>query len=368
MSGNASLFTTATAYNGTPGSASNAGSYAITSGMGTLNATNYSFQLVNAPTGLTVTPYTLDLAANDQTKVYGTSDPVLTYSYGSLQNGDTSSVFTGSQTRAAGENVAGGPYAISQGTLSAGNNYAIDYTGGELTITPASLTIAAHNKKRQYGLANPSFNARYTGLANGDTSSVVSGLSFATDATAASNVGSYSIIPSGGSTANYTIAYVNGTLTINPAPLTISANDATRTQGAANPPFTVTYSGLRNGDSSAVVSNLQVTSNADATSNPGLYAIIPSGATAMNYAMNYVDGTLSVGILNLPSTVQGVIGLRASSIGSESSIAATNFYNLSFPSIGTSIEPPNPTDNLVTLAPAAGSEPLTEPWLIPSNY
>ena len=70
-------------------------------------------------------------------KVYGTSDPVLTYSVSpSLSAGDS---FTGSLTRTAGENV--GNYAISQGTLSAGSGYLITFVGANFDIVKADQII-----------------------------------------------------------------------------------------------------------------------------------------------------------------------------------------------------------------------------------
>ena len=67
----------------------------------------------------------------------------------------------------------------------------------------------------------------YNGLVNGDTAGSLGGtLSYGGTSQGAINVGSYTIIPSGLTSDNYNISYVNGTLTINPAALTITANDA----------------------------------------------------------------------------------------------------------------------------------------------
>ena len=67
-----------------------------------------------------------------------------------------------------------------------------------------------------------------TGLVNGDTVSSVTETSTGSGATAA--VGAYTIVPgaatfSSGLSSNYTITYASGTLTVNPAPLTITANN-----------------------------------------------------------------------------------------------------------------------------------------------
>ena len=84
-------------------------------------------------------------------------------------------------------------------------------------MTPASLTITANDAGKIYGAANPALSATYTGLVNGDSSTVVTGASLSTSATSASNVGTYGIALGAASAGNYTITEVGGTLTVTPA-------------------------------------------------------------------------------------------------------------------------------------------------------
>ena len=56
-------------------------------------------------------------------------------------------------------------------------------------------------------------------------------LTLTTTATISSQVGDYAINASGAVAPNYTISYVAGTLQVSPAPLTITANDATKVYG-----------------------------------------------------------------------------------------------------------------------------------------
>ena len=84
-----------------------------------------------------ITPATLTITANAQTKVYGTNDPALTFVATGWKNGDNAT--TGNLTRVAGENV--GTYAIQQGTIGAGTNYTISYVGNSLTVTKAPQVI-----------------------------------------------------------------------------------------------------------------------------------------------------------------------------------------------------------------------------------
>jgi hypothetical protein len=85
----------------------------------------------------------------------------------------------------------------------------------ELRVNKAPLTIAADNKTRPPGVANPPLTASYSGFVNGDqTGSLAGRPSLSTTADIGSSPGAYSIIVSGGTDANYTIIRVNGTLAI----------------------------------------------------------------------------------------------------------------------------------------------------------
>jgi hypothetical protein len=94
--------------------------------------------------------------------------------------------------------------------------------------------------------------------------------------------------------ANYTLIGATGSATINPALLTITANNVGILPGASPLAFSVSYSGLAGGDTVSPVQGLSVTTDATAQSAPGAYAITPSGATAPNYDVVYVDGVLSI--------------------------------------------------------------------------
>ncbi|MEI8203445.1 MAG: MBG domain-containing protein [Bacteroidota bacterium] len=88
--------------------------------------------------------------------------------------------------------------------------------GLKANITPKALIVKADDKSKIYdGLPYAPFTTTYTGLVWGETSTVLSGaLSFTGDATTATNLGTYTIIPSGLSSHNYNISYQNGSLLI----------------------------------------------------------------------------------------------------------------------------------------------------------
>ncbi len=109
-------------------------------GLKTWTGTNLNYNITFTITTGAISKATVYVNALPQTKVYGSSDPTFTYVYtpNPLITGNS---FTGTLSRTAGTNV--GSYPISIGTLSAGNNYAITYTGADLTIIAAggALTI-----------------------------------------------------------------------------------------------------------------------------------------------------------------------------------------------------------------------------------
>ena len=277
------------------------GNYVIDVAPGTLSAANYTFAFVDG--ALTVTPATLTVTADNTTMVYGATLPSFTDTITGFVNGDTSSVVGGasslSTTATSASGVGSYPISVGQGTLVAAN-YTFVFVDGTLTVSPATLilTVTADDKTMVYGSAVPALTDTITGFVNGDTSSVVSGAAdLSTTATSASAVGSYPIDVSLGtlSAANYTFAFVDGTLTITPAPLTITADDQTMTYGGALPTLTVTYTGLANGDTSASLTTA-ATVTAPATDHVGTYtgAIVASGAVDPNYTISYAPGTLKV--------------------------------------------------------------------------
>jgi type IV secretory pathway protease TraF len=291
----------------------NVGNYAIT--LGTLSAGgNYAISFTSAV--FAITPALLSVTANAQTKIYGANDPKLTYTFSGLTNGDTSAVFSGALSRAAGQNV--GNYAITQGTLSAGGNYTVSFTGANFAITPATLTYVANSVNRIYGSANPALGGKITGFVNGDTlATATSGsLSFATSATSASNVGSYAITGSGLSANNGNYVFVQAAgnasaLTINPATLTYVATSGTIDQGTPIPLLTGTVNGFVNGDTlaSATTGSLVFTTLATSSSPPGVYAINGSGLSADHGNYIFVQDPGNATALKINNVVVQNVGL-----------------------------------------------------------
>ena len=159
----------------------------------------------------------------------------------------------------------------------------------EAAASESPVVLTAQSYSREYGEANPVFE--YT--TEGDDLNGTPAINC--DATAASPVGTYPIRITKGSVTNENISYVDGTLTITKAPLTITAKDCSREQGQENSAFEVTYSGFKNGETEAVLTQMPiVTTAATARSGPGTYDIEVSGAEAQNYSFIYNKGVLTV--------------------------------------------------------------------------
>ena len=264
--------------------ASNVGSYAIT--QGTLENANYTISYTGA--GLAVTPRAITVSANAANRTYGDANPLFSYTIGGagLANNDT---LSGDLVTSATGTSNVGTYAITQGTLAASGNYALTFTGADLTVGKRAITVAASNGTLIYGDANPLFG--YTvggaGLVNNDS---LSG-ALATSATRNSGVGSYGIGQGSlAASGNYDLTFLDGILAVTPRAITVTANGAIRSYGDANPIFTYVAGGLINGDSLSG----SLVSPATTTSGVGTYAIDLGSLGNANYAISYTGAGLTI--------------------------------------------------------------------------
>jgi len=241
---------------------------------------------------------TLILTVNDTDMTYGGFYPNFTVDFDGLIAGDTranSTSFTFDTAATETSPVADYQVSISAingPLLSNAEGYTLVYVPGTLTIDPAPLTIQPKDYTRTYGAENPTnFMVNYTGFVLGEDDSVVTGLSVGTDATQQSDAGLYAISASGAQAANYDITFVDGTLTVEQAPLVIKADDAFRRIGDPDPAYTITCSGLMEWDQDAegnynegVIENLwfDVEGSPGSDALPGIYPIMVS-ATSTNY-------------------------------------------------------------------------------------
>ncbi|MDB5348917.1 MAG: hypothetical protein JWN86_164 [Planctomycetota bacterium] len=165
-----------------------------------------------------------------------------------------------------------------------------------VNVAKAPLTVTAGDSTKVYGQANPPLTARFDGFVLGQDSTVLGGsLNYITTAAPSHHVGVYPVNPGGLSSDNYAILFVNGKLTITPAPLLIAANDQIQPDGSPLPALTASYSGFVNGDTPASLSSpASLTTTARAGSVAGPYPITVAGASSPDYTITYRPGTLLV--------------------------------------------------------------------------
>lgn len=267
------------------------------------DTTDYNGVVLN--TFITVIPATLTVTANSATAVFGSALPALGYTITGFVAGNNASVVSGTPTltTTAAAGSPPGAYTINVSTagMNAGSAYTFVGVPGILTIQPAapSAGLAAAGMGLTYGqpfgagiLTSNSVPGAWTFTAN------------AANVTAASVLpaGSYAVVgtftPTDARDFTIVTATLPGALSVAPAPLTITANNASMVSGSALPSFGFTATGLVNGDTqaSALGGAPVETTTADSTSAAGTYPItISAGSlTASNYTLSFVNGTLTV--------------------------------------------------------------------------
>jgi filamentous hemagglutinin family protein len=311
----------ATAYSGAPSvtsagagaAATVAGSpYALTVAAGTLTSpSGYGF-VFQSNGALTVNPKALTVTASNTSKTYGSTlafaGTELTTS--GLVNGDSvTSATLASAGAAATATVTGSPYAITAtNAIGSGlSNYAIGYVNGALTVNPKALTVTANNGSKTYGSTFTFAGIEFTtsGLVNGDSVTAASLASAGAAATATVAGSPYAITASsasGSGLANYAISYVPGSLTVDPASVTVTALGGSSTYGSspANPGLSAT--GLQNGQDASVLTGLRNSFGIISTTGAGSYAMNVAGAlTNPNYTViGTRTGTWTVAALRGP--------------------------------------------------------------------
>ena len=294
------------------------GSADVGSGIGVLvsgltltgtKAGNYSLSTTSlSDTVGTITRASLNAALTGTVgKVYdgNTSASVASANFslsGLVHVGDDVSVTAASGTYASagvGTGIGVSASGLTLGGTKAGNYSlaASSISGTVGAITPAALSVTAADAAKIYGTVaglNGTTGFSVAGLVDGDS---VTSVALASEGTAATaGVGGYAITASdalGTGVGNYTITYRPGTMTVAPRPITVAANNAAMTAGAAVPPLTWTIAGgsLVNGDTLAGA----LATSATSSSGAGSYAILQGTlATSPNYTVTYVPGTLTV--------------------------------------------------------------------------
>lgn len=255
----------------------NAGTYTVT--FDVAGGDNF-----NAATGLSIGTLTIN-------KVY----PSLSYSLSSglEYNGSEQQLLSASAS--AGKlmySVDRGAYSTTPPTGRNAKTYGIEfYAKGDdnhydssirsenVTIAKKALTITANPKTITYGDTPANDGVTYSGFVEGETSEVLTGaISYGYNYTQYGNKGDYAITPSGQSSTNYDINYVNGTLTVVPKEVTLNwSNTSFVYDGSSHAP-TATATGLVN-------NNVCTVTVSGGQSNAGDYTATASALSNANYAL-----------------------------------------------------------------------------------
>ncbi len=254
----------------------NVGSYIINQGNLALNS---NYVLSYTSNNLIITKRTVTVTAENKLKIYGDSDPELTYVVTGLFGGD---VINGVLEREAGESV--GIYQINNNALNAGANYNLTYVAAILTINPKKLTITAVAKSKLYGELDPVLTYITSGLFGGD---MISG---ALERELGEHVGSYQInkgtLQAG---TNYELNYISSRLTINPKKVIITVASKNKIYGDQDPTLTYTALGLSGGD---VINGILSRAQGERVGN---YAILQGTLTiSSNYQLEFLSSNLTI--------------------------------------------------------------------------
>jgi hypothetical protein len=337
MSG--ALATTATAYNGSAGSASNVGAYTIN--QGSLTAGN-NYLITYTAANLTVSAADLIVTANNQTSTYGSLSVIAQTALTStgLRNGD---YVSSANIQYNGNQVI--PGAINSGTYDSAitistaagtgvNNYNISYVPGNLTVNKALLVVTAVADGKfltQSDLQGSATNCDNTTCTGGYAGAMISGFknsdsvlngslgaaplviqrtNFGTD-----TAGVYSgvLMPGGLSPQNYTVQYVAGNYVIAPAEqLLVKIGKNTTAYGTAPSYGSVTAAYLKN--DGTVISSIPVTVTGSVISmNDGLGSTAQFTASPVN-PVNSSSGNLSVGSYTLGASSPSITGANFNSM------------------------------------------------------
>jgi len=255
------------------------------------------------PATLTIAPLKIEVTAESQTKVFGTDDPALTYTYSPELISDDQ--FTGALIRDAGEDV--GNYRITKGSLFLNDNYDLAFEPDTFIITWAAVT----------DLTLPDLPVTYNGTAHAlelmgnlpPGTSVIYEIDGKAGNTA-SDAGTYEVTAHIDGGINYKDATLAATLTITPLEIMVTAETRTKIFGTDDPALTYMYSpqligddqfrgtlsrdaGEDRGNYSITRGNLSLSDNYDIIFEPSMLTIIldPALFITLEDASYVYDGT-----------------------------------------------------------------------------
>lgn len=270
----------------------------------------------------------LTVTAKDQALTYGENvqatagleDVAIT----GFVNGETTSVLGGTLDLDYDDYETiknAGNYDITPSGLTAAN-YEINYVKGELAVAKKALTITADDKSITYGGAFNLKDVTPAGFVYDDDLTDLGGTLVFNNGgyNVGSSVGTYTLTPSGLTSSNYEISFVEGTLTVGKKDLTLKPIDVHISYLENATDNGVTPTGLIAGDTVAMLGTVNFDFGGYTSGSPvGEYKItiteiIPTQNSKMgNYNINIEEkGTLYVSKIDVPVNVSGIALLNPS--------------------------------------------------------
>ena len=235
-------------------------------------------------------------------------------------------------------------------------NYRLVWVASNATITPAPLTVTANNDARFYSLGDDTNYAgvRYSGFVGGQTSAVLGGtLAIARDRSAqlaidANSVdtqdthGTYTsvLVPSGLTSSNYNITYVNGNYTIVPVgQLLVKVANTSATYGST-PTYTLTAAGYM--DNALQVNDLLTAGQASVSGNQ---VTVTDGSNTV--------GSFNLGASNPSLSSSGTLKVGTYSVGATSITTNSGNFSNTINVVGTYEVTPKSVTASATIKPAS---------------
>ena len=288
-------------------------------------ADDHGYVVSTVPAKFTITPIAVSLTIDDMTKGYGNATKEFTYKATGLVGQDELKDVTLVCAKCASDNLENvGEYEITASIKEGSNpNYTITTTPGKLTVTPKAVTVTVKDAEKVYGEKDPTFTFETEGLV-GDNEK----LEKATIARAdGEDVGTYkvSVDFETGSNPNYTVTVKEGTLTVTPKDVTLTADNVSKKFGETDPELTYTVDGLvKLGETEDKLAGVKltrekgenagtyaITATVDAKANPNYIVTVAEGGTLTIIANDdkivvVVKGHSSTGVYNgKEQTVKG---------------------------------------------------------------
>jgi hypothetical protein len=272
----------------TNGTVLDAGTNELTAVFTPADTVDYSIVIQNV--SLVVTPAPLTVTASNVSQPYGLSQgiPPFTGTIEGVTNGDNITV---TYSCSATNGSPAGIYPIVPSLVDPQDrqtNYNVSLINGTLIITGAPVLSWAP-APITYGAALGSNQLDAT------TSVPGSFVYIPTNGTVLNaGTNTLSVVFTPNDMADFSVVAGSANLIVSPAPLIVTASNASRPYGLTNPPFTGTMTGVTNGD------NITATYSCSATngSPAGIYPIVPSLVDPQdrqtNYNVTLVSGALTV--------------------------------------------------------------------------